>query len=807
MSTHHPRRGAGTRPPRRHKSRLRADMPLLGGVRPPLAALLCALLAVVALTALVLGRTTTQDVAPAVLSSQQHIAEDSAADVRASIDEDVSTLRHAAGILAAEPAQDGASALRRLGSLGHSWRGAALVDPSGDKLLAVTGEALPLSAVSGVKADDEIPPRLVTLPSGQVRLLAFATVELPKEGKQLLVASDTLAPTVPGGDPLRTLVLVDRKGKTLVTAAAPAVPVAAAGAKPTTAPAATVDAADSRLPAQIARTAGASRADQAERKSSGSALGSVHGGERTVAGWAVLATAEASESAHALGLTVVTTVSTPQSSNVTGNSLFALFAAGSLLLAALLVTLMLTLGLQRPLLRLHAGGVRLVRGNLSRPVRVPMVGETARIGAALEALRRQLNGDPDNFRPLRRRFGSRALVVCAALVLTSWSVPLLLLLNRPVAAVAVPKQLVNDQQVRTSAIAEQVRQTLDSGYLDLAGVGSALTPTTTPEQAHALLATAAEQHSRYRSLYVLSKDGSVLAQVGGKPERPAGAIPAGSGLLQVNTSGRVPVVAAYSAVPAATAATTTTPPGTPATPGKTAPVATVPAQTPASPVTVVAEFDIKFLDAGLDHAGVGEVWLVDERDRVIASNEGFRAFQALPAGSLTNLADTAAKSAAQRGAGVLQASGDSAIAAVAPLGTAAAPIAPRVGGTVATQPTPTPTPTNAGTTGRTLGWQVVTSQPTSWLNLGEYRTQRLTMLAGLLGLAAATGCLGWLFVVVVRPLRELAGAAERLAAGDRRTVLYPVHHDEIGSVTRSLELVRQQLAPSSRSGNKPPTRV
>jgi nitrogen fixation/metabolism regulation signal transduction histidine kinase len=53
-------------------------------------------------------------------------------------------------------------------------------------------------------------------------------------------------------------------------------------------------------------------------------------------------------------------------------------------------------------------------------------------------------------------------------------------------------------------------------------------------------------------------------------------------------------------------------------------------------------------------------------------------------------------------------------------------------------------------------------------------------------------------IVVARPLRALAGQAEALADGDRKTVLFPRNHDEVGAVTRSLELVRQQLQEQRR---------
>ena len=52
---------------------------------------------------------------------------------------------------------------------------------------------------------------------------------------------------------------------------------------------------------------------------------------------------------------------------------------------------------------------------------------------------------------------------------------------------------------------------------------------------------------------------------------------------------------------------------------------------------------------------------------------------------------------------------------------------------------------------------------------------------------------------MIRPLRAVAALIEKLAGGDRRTVLHPVNHDEIGSVTRSLELIRQALADRGRA--------
>jgi hypothetical protein len=97
-----------------------------------------------------------------------------------------------------------------------------------------------------------------------------------------------------------------------------------------------------------------------------------------------------------------------------------------------------------------------------------------------------------------------------------------------------------------------------------------------------------------------------------------------------------------------------------------------------------------------------------------------------------------------------------------------------------------------------LGWSVVSWQPAGPLAIPGYESQNRTILAGLLGGTAAVACLGWLHIVVARPLRTLADRAEALADGDRKTVLFPQHHDEVGAVTRSLELIRQQLQSRRR---------
>lgn len=81
-------------------------MPLLGGIRPPIAVLCVLILALAGLTAQVLGPGSDPVVPKAVLSSQQHYAEDGAIALRASIDERVTDLRRTAAALNAGKSAD-----------------------------------------------------------------------------------------------------------------------------------------------------------------------------------------------------------------------------------------------------------------------------------------------------------------------------------------------------------------------------------------------------------------------------------------------------------------------------------------------------------------------------------------------------------------------------------------------------------------------------------------------------------------------------------------------------------------------------
>ncbi|MFI7413670.1 HAMP domain-containing protein [Streptomyces sp. NPDC049627] len=733
-------------------------------MRPPLAALPVLLALVAGLTVFAVGSDAERGVPEAVLSSQQHIAEDGAVALQGAVDQSVTDLRTAAADFAGAKSVPADGMLTRLNRTYPKWRGTAVVDQSTGRLLAAQGEALPLGKVNlrGLPANP--PPRLVRDDSGVTRLLAFAT--LSQGGRQeLLVASQSVK--LPGISVGRkhTLNVVDRDGATL-TSTGPGAGTDQAKALAGTA-------------AREAQTKGPS--DTADAGGfdgpSGSLVPAADGNTRTAVGYAAVARGLASKESpsSALGLTVVTTVPTERHEAGTGDLRLALLAAAVLLALAAGVTAALHLLVQRPLLRLRREAQRLGSGDLTAPVHVSRFGEPARVGAALEALRRQLRGrgggepsqetvaqPPAKGRvPLgtgksRRRLGLRTVLAVCAFALLAWPASMLLTLGStwPRAAAVVPRLISDDQRQRTETTADRVRRGINDGYADLTHLATVIDASRS-EEAREVLDRSLEQHGRYRSLYVVDGTGKILARAGDEP-RTATKARISPGVRQTNTSGTEPVLAAVAAQPVK---------GAPARSGRH---------------YVVGEFKVQYLTGILNRPGLGSVWLVDSAHRVIASNKGFVAFGQVSDSRLRARmkADRTTKGSAE----LLLGRRDPAVAAVAPfqnkLGVAGA-----------------------------LGWKVASIRPVFWIGLPEYEAQRRIMLVGLLGVTAGALCISWLYLVVVRPLREVARGAEALAAGDRRTVLYPRYHDEVGSVARSLELIRQRLprtdappAPGSPDG-------
>lgn len=850
-------------------------MSLLGGIRPPIAALSALLLALAGTTAFSLGSVEDKALPEAVLTSQQHIAEDAAVSLRSSLDETVTDLRRVTGHLSSGRQISADEVLDAVGDTNQRRRGAAVVELGSGRLLAARGETVPLNSFDAreLAEQDEWRPMLVELAGGEHRLLSFGLLAVRGQEPRLAVTTNSLrlpdscaAGAAESEENARTLAVVDEHGEVVgpardrdtraehrrnAQAFAPgpqdtqdtsrdpqdasqapqrtspgpseAVPGASA---PRTAHAPgrhhdphavtavhAADRADGEGPSPSAEQLASFSRQAVERTAShapgetGTAVGfpgpSGHllgertdgeRGDRAVAGYAQLTAPPDGPKSPAgeLGLTVVAMTAVSETASAGIDPLYGLFAAAALLGVGAL-TIWLLVGLvQRPLLGLFLESRRLARGELNRPVAVARFGEAARAGRALERLRRQLLGehdadgcrgedgrrDADGRGVARTRMprscpGARALLVLCGVLMLVWCAPLAALVNRADTD-GVPPQLVSDQRDRTGTVSDRVRRALNEGHSDLASIARLVDGRAPQSRLVPLLERTMHEHQRYESLYVLDARGNTVAHTGSSPSHPAGRRPAQRGLAVLGEGGRVPVVAGY------------------------APVAGE------RGLTVVGEFRIAHLNALLTQPGLGQVRLVDETERVIGGSSGFVAFEQLDDSRLSALMAESRAPNSRAGTGRSSAYGASADAPYAEARNAAADRLPRptadVHGPGGDRRIAAAAPVLGGGPADNLGWSTVSWQAPDGLALPAYQLENRTVLVGLLGLTATVACLGWLHIVVVRPLRELVGRAEALADGDRRTVLFPRHHDEVGAITRSLEIVRQQLQEQHKRG-------
>ncbi|WP_043193495.1 HAMP domain-containing protein [Streptomyces sp. NRRL F-2664] len=728
-------------------------MSLLGGIRPPITVLAVLLLTLAGFTAVTLGSVREGRLPAAVLTSQQHFAEDGAIALRASLDESVTDLDRAAALFSTGKPVPPDAVLDKIGSVYQKWRGTAVVEISSGRLLAARGENLPLTAIDRTRLAGEggLAPRMVKLANGETRLLTLSLLSWKDQPQQLLVASSSLRfPGISLGN-FRAIAVVGSDGTVLSSDGIPEPEMVLTDLQRADVKR------DTKQLRSFARTAAKrTSAHPLTTKEpgsggfpgvSGSLTGSEWGGERAAAGYARLAGPEpgVGTSATSLELTVVAMVGVAQNPARTSDAVAGLVLAGALLLVGALIVALLVGTVQRPLITLFLESRRLTRGDLNRPVSVPRGSEAARIGTALERLRSQLldgAAPPAPVPPGRRerRTGARTLLALCGILLLAWCVPLGLLVNRAGADVVVPQQLVNDQRERTDTLNDRIRRALNEGHADLLSVASLMGDDTTPQHMTAVLERTAREHLRYDSLYVLDATGKVLARAGAAAPQAAGGKGPRAEPIALHDGGKKPVVVATAQLPGANGS------------------------------AVVGELRIDFLNSLLKRPGLGEIRVVDAQHRVIASNTGYRAFEQLGDDRLDALVEGSALKVGMSprpGSVLYRSGGDHVIAAAAPF----------VGGGAA----------------KPLDWTVVSWQSAKGLAIHEYSLQNRSVLAGLLGFAVGAACLGWLQIVVVAPLRELARRAEALADGDRRTVLYPRHHDEVGAVTRSLEIIRQQL--------------
>ncbi|NBH11882.1 HAMP domain-containing protein, partial [Amycolatopsis sp. SID8362] len=364
-------------------------------------------------------------------------------------------------------------------------------------------------------------------------------------------------------------------------------------------------------------------------------------------------------------------------------------------------------------------------GVLGKPVRQSRIREVNRLTTAVERYRGKLRRRKPA-KPVRPFLSAQLVIVAVALALLGWSGAVAATLGRQHAEVSATT--LSEHGVHVTHSADTLRRSLAEGLTDLQSVAR-LGKGKEPDRLRGMLDQLAGTESRFRSVYVADEQGAVVLQAGREALRDPGKLPDGEGLRQHNTSGRVPVVYAFTPLPD-------------------------------SKNVLVGEYDVPRMAALLGPAG-GRVRVVDEGKRTIADTEGYLAFAALSDPALIKSVD-----AAQAGKDARETTSSALVAAqrLADKGNAAS-----------------------------LKWVVVAEQPIGSLGLADNTVRSGARVAALLTAVVALMLFAWHFLVVVRPLRRVGAEARRIARGDTGAVVYPQRQDEIGTIASCVEICRQAL--------------
>ncbi|KAA9165533.1 HAMP domain-containing protein [Amycolatopsis acidicola] len=412
-----------------------------------------------------------------------------------------------------------------------------------------------------------------------------------------------------------------------------------------------------------------------------------------------------------------------------------LVAAVVLAGVTLFVATVLSGALVVPIRRLRASALAVASGSLETDFRHGGPREIRTIAAALHALRTRLRASEDKHRESGRGFPATVAVVLASAAILGWSGWMLLAFGG--ADAEVPESVLRAERLQTAATTQGVQRSLNDAVADIRGVAAVATGE--PAALQPMLDAMVTGHPRYRSAYLVDSAGEVTVKAGRDPMRGTAPVPGEPGLKQENTSGRLPIV--YASAPVA-----------------------------GQESRLVAELDVDHLITLL-HRGTGQVRLVDDGWRTIASTRGYLAFEAVDEPVLR----TAAAQARDRVVSLVgEVGGSRAVATAEPL---------------------------TGSYSSSLKWTVVQHQRAGELPLAGNDIRRGAQLVALLGIGIATLLFGWHYFVVVVPLRRVARIATRVAGEHGRgEVVYPERADQIGTIASCLDICRQALDDARRLG-------
>ncbi|MFB9613854.1 HAMP domain-containing protein [Kutzneria kofuensis] len=657
-----------------------------GGLRAPLAVVGAALALLVAWCMIQLPAAGAGGGASAVAQSQELLVNDLARATADSIGDVAGDLSTASALYTVHPDPTPAGTLAAITRGTPQALGLALVQRSSGTLLAGTGEPVPVESLPN-KDLDRITVTLVRDQSGATVVLTAA----PLTGTDWLVLVTTglkIPATTLSGQPAEALLLTTFDGQVVKSRG------------------------EFDPQYQPLVTAASTNATGGVGSLVGDAgKGPVVDGARTTP-IAVYAPILTGDPARPLGLNLVLVGSAPAQAAARTPVETAWMTA--ILAAAVLAALMLLgFGFVLPLRRLRAEALG---GRRRRSYRLR---EAAVVSATLRNEIVQVR---------RGRISARTFVVAAVapLLVCSAVVGVVAATTVPTA----PDLVVQGERGLAEVTAGALRDQLSASLSDLRTFATRATDDV--RSLKPALVNLIAQNKRYRSVYVTDADGTVQVDAGRTPLRTVERPPAGSGLHQQNTAGRIPVLYANTPLPDHTH-------------------------------VLIGELDVTKLSSILRRsAGNGK--LVDSGLRTLASADGYRAFDPLTDQALKQSVTDALGGVGRPGTD--QIDGQWYVVAAA-----------TVTGSPSTDP---------------LRWTVVLQQPLTTLPLPDNVVRRYALFAALAVGAAGLLLLGWYHSCFVRPLRRLADAAARVHQGDLKTVIYPERLNEIGTLSQCLDKVRRQ---------------
>ncbi|GIJ68175.1 hypothetical protein Voc01_030920 [Virgisporangium ochraceum] len=733
------------------------------GIKVPALMSFWCLLLVAGLCLAVLGGSGDRAVPEAVVDSQKQLVGRLAGTQRAVINSGIESLGVTAERLGAVSEKEPDRLLAAVVVTGGRWKGAAILNQQRAPV-ALRGEALPPDAAAKAVPGAAVPVAVGTA------LNVVVAAELPGGRVLAAVAGIDLRVLRLNTEAQQSVFIAGPAPAAATPPAAAATPPAGASAPPGAAPAVPVATVYSPQGAQIApeneplNRLIARAIEKADDRSAGVTGPLVTLTDPQTQQTRRLAPVVAAAPIGDSGLSVV---SVTHAARVVDGERGRGFEPGlALVVVALLILAVLHFALIRPVSRVLAQAKAMACGETPEKVSLPVQREAARISAALAEIANGPRRPPRTLADQARRRrpgGVSALTIVAlcAVAVLGWCGAVA---GRYAGgADSVPAQVSVDARNDVEGAAVALRDGLTGGVTRLrqaataaATAAAAKSPNPAASAAPSPSASAPVNGTRagaatldpepfraplgelvddgdVRSAYVVDGAGKPVLVVGEEPARQQAAPPTGNGVKLDRVTGAVPVVYAYLQV--------------------------------ADGQTVIAEFGVRYL-SGLLRRAEGRVRVVDGDLRTIFDTGGYVPFRVPTAKPVRDAATAALTNKAGTSIGTSQGS------RMLLAGTL-------IGG---------------DETLPDVKWAVVSERSLAAFRLPQNDLNRGTWLVAFLALVVAVLLFAWYRLVVIRPLRQMAEAAEKLADGDVRDTVCPVRHDEIGAIAVCLDIVRQTMA-------------